>query len=46
MRFAIGFAMCVAIVAVWVIAVGSHVADEVDRLWGGVSEKLGKAMHR
>lgn len=40
MRFAVGFAIMVAMVGVFAIAVGSHVADEIDRLWGGVTSNL------
>lgn len=44
MRFAVGFAIMVAMVGVFAIAVGAHVADEIDRLWSNVNEKLGRAM--
>jgi hypothetical protein len=43
MRFAVGFAIIVAMVGVFAIAIAAHAADEIDRLWSGVNEKLGRA---
>lgn len=46
MRFAVAFALTVAVVGVVGILVAHEYATQLDRLWAGVTEKLGRAMRQ